>query len=73
MQDQKIQKQILFWHLASHLLHNWGQPPQSKATFIASRDHSTSQFDDNPFSMTEFTAVCEGASVGSPVKNCKIR
>lgn len=56
--------------MLSHLLHNRSQPPQSQATFIASCDHSASQFDYNPFSMTEFTAVCKGASICSPLWNC---
>lgn len=66
-------KYSLCWHLASHLLHNWGKPPQSQATFIATGDHSTSELDDDPFGMTQFTAVCEGAAMGSPLGNCRGR
>lgn len=61
---------ILYWYLASHLLHNGSQPPQSQATFIPTGDHSTAELDYDPLGLTQLTAVCKGAAVGPAMGNC---
>ncbi len=63
-------KAQLVLDVASHLLHNGGQPPQSQATFIPAGDHSTAELDYNPLGLTQFTAVCKGAAMGPAVGNC---
>lgn len=57
-------------YLASHLLHNGGQPPQSQTTLISAGDHSTAKLHNDPLGLTQFTAVCKGAAMGSPLGNC---
>lgn len=59
--------------LASHLLHDGCQPSQGQAAFITTGDHGTAELDYDPLGMTQFTAVCKGATTGFPLGNCTYR